>query len=482
MARLPHILVVDDQHSIRLMLESGLSLNGFRVSCARNGAEALTAASTKEFDAVISDIYMPDGDGLTMVQELRALLPALPIVLMTAQGSVELAVRAVEEGATDFIAKPFEVSAVAALLRRHLSAASQAADVGTDISNLVADISRSGLVGKSPAMVGVYRLIARAARSDAPVLVMGESGTGKELVARAIHEFSTRKKKPFVAVNCSGLTDTLLEAELFGHTKGAFTGAAVERSGLFEAADGGTIFLDELASTSAGFQASLLRVLQSGEVRKVGSTQTRQIDVRVIGASNASLREMAAAAQFRPDLFYRLSVITLELPTLRERGGDVEVLVAHFLRAATVEGKPPYRLTREAALALRSYAFPGNVRELENAIRRAVALCPNDMITLDCLPPEIAAATGTPKESAASHNERTIIADRPTMDELQRRYLQLVLDENQGRKRRAAMVLGLDRRTVQRLVAKYRLRAISDRDSEENTGAEAPEDADGGNP
>ena len=425
MARQPHILVVDDEHSIRLMLESGLSLNGFRVSFARNGAEALAAAPTQEFDAVISDIYMPDGDGLTLVQDLRALFPALPIILMTAQGSVELAVRAVEEGATDFIAKPFEVSAVAALLRRCLSAASEAADTGTDISTLVDDISRSGLVGKSPAMVGVYRLIARAARSDAPVLVMGESGTGKELVARAIHDFSSREKKPFVAVNCSGLTDTLLEAELFGHTRGAFTGAVGERSGLFEAADSGTIFLDELASTSAGFQASLLRVLQSGEVRRVGSTQSKRIDVRVIGASNASLREMAAAAQFRPDLFYRLSVITLELPALRQRGGDIDVLVAHFLRAATPEGKPPYRLTGEAALALRSYPFPGNVRELE-----------------------IAVALGTPTASVTSHNEATIIADRPSMDELQRRYLQLVLDENQGKKRRAAAVLGLDRRTV----------------------------------
>src|SRR3977135_4133545 len=341
-----HILVVDDQHSIRLMLESGLSLNGFHVSCARNGTEALEAASTGKFDAVISDIYMPDGDGLGMVQKLRAVFPSLPIILMTAQGSVELAVRAVEEGATDFIAKPFEVSAVAALLKRHLSAASEAADAGTDISTLVAGISRSGLVGKSPAMVGIYRLIARAARSDAPVLVMGESGTGKELVARAIHDFSPREKKPFVAVNCSGLTDTLLEAELFGHTKGAFTGAIGERSGLFEAAEGGTAFVGDIGSTSAGFAGSLFCVLQAGEVRRVGSTQTKRIDVRVIGASNASLREMAAAGRFRPDLFYRLSVITLELPTLRERGGDVDLLVAHFLHSVAVEGKPPYRLTR----------------------------------------------------------------------------------------------------------------------------------------
>jgi len=475
-----HILVVDDQHSIRLMLESGLSLNGFRVSCARNGTEALAAASTGKFDAVISDIYMPDGDGLEMVQKLRSVSPSLPIILMTAQGSVELAVRAVEEGATDFIAKPFEVSAVAALLRRCLSAASEAPHAGGEVSSLVAGISRSGLVGKSPAMVRVYRLIARAARSDAPVLVMGESGTGKELVARAIHDFSPREKKSFVAVNCSGLTDTLLEAELFGHTKGAFTGAVGDRSGLFEAADEGTIFLDELASTSPGFQASLLRVLQSGEVRRVGSTQTRRVDVRVIGASNASLREMAAAAQFRPDLFYRLSVIALELPPLRERGGDVDVLVAHFLRAAAAEGNPPFRLTREAALALRSYSFPGNVRELENAIRRAIALCPNDVITLDCLPPEIAASSGTRKETDFSRDEGTIIADRPTVDELQHRYLQLVLDENQGKKRRAAAILGLDRRTVQRLVAKYRLRHAPEDEPEENADMEASEDVNGG--
>jgi DNA-binding NtrC family response regulator len=475
-----HILVVDDQPSIRLMLESGLSLSGFRVSCARNGTEAVIAANSKKIDAVISDIYMPDGDGLEMVHKLRMVAPSLPIILMTARGSVELAVQAVEEGATDFIAKPFEVSAVAALLRRHLSAASERAGPDTDASTIAEGVSRSGLVGKSPAMVGVYRLIARAARSDAPVLVMGESGTGKELVARAIHDFSTREKKPFITVNCSGLTDTLLESELFGHTRGAFTGAVGERSGLFEAADGGTIFLDELASTSAGFQASLLRVLQSGEVRRVGSTQTKRVDVRVIGASNASLRDMAAAAQFRPDLFYRLSVITLELPPLREREGDVDVLVAHFLRAAVSDGHVLFRLTREVAEALRIYPFPGNVRELENAIRRAVALCANDVITLDCLPSEIVAATRVRKDGDHSPDERTIIADRPTVNELQRRYLQLVLDENQGKKRRAAAVLGLDRRTVQRLVARYRLRFVSEGEGEENSDSETSENSDHG--
>ena len=465
---LPHILVVDDQRNIRLMLETGLAVNGFRVNCARNGAEALAAVRSQPFDGVISDIYMPDVDGLQLVKELRLGWPSLPIILMTAQGSLELAVRAVEEGATDFIAKPFEVRAVAALVRRHLSAASEVSDSSDGGSTLLDSISRSGLHGKSPAMVAVYRIIACAARSDARVLIIGESGTGKELVARAIHDFSPREKGPFIAVNCGGLTDTLLEAELFGHAKGAFTGAVGERSGLFEAAHGGTIFLDELASTSAGFQASLLRVLQSGEIRRVGSTQTKQVDVRIIGASNASLHQMAADAQFRPDLFYRLSVITLELPPLRDREGDIEILLGHFLRSAAEEEKRPFRLTREAARRLRSYPYPGNVRELENAVRRAVALCPNDMITVDCLPPEIAAGNVALGGSAAPRNEQTILGDRPTMDELQRRYLQLILDENQGNKRRAAMALGLDRRTVQRLVTRYKLRAAADGELEED--------------
>lgn len=474
--RVPHILVVDDQHSIRLMLETGLSANGFCVDCARNGTEALAAVGNQTFDAVISDIYMPDVDGLQLVRELRLRWPSLPIILMTAQGSVEVAVRAVEEGATDFIAKPFEVRSVAGLIKRHLSAASEASDstgsTGAAVSSLVDNISRTGLHGKSPAMVEVYRIIARAARSEAPVLVMGESGTGKELVARAIHDFSPREKDPFIAVNCGGLTDTLLEAELFGHAKGAFTGAVGERSGLFEAAHGGTIFLDELASTSSGFQASLLRVLQSGEIRRVGSTQTKRVDVRIIGASNASLRQMAAESQFRPDLFYRLSVLTLELPPLRDREGDIDILVAHFLRTAAREEKHPFRLTRGASQMLRSYPYPGNVRELENAVRRAVALCPNDMITVDCLPPEIAAGQRVTNDWAAPQNEQTIVGDRPTMDELQRRYLQLILDENQGKKRRAARVLGLDRRTVQRLVSRYMLRAAADAELEEDVDPE----------
>ena len=460
----PHILVADDERSIRLTLETGLTLNGFRVTCARTGREALQAARVATFDAVVSDIFMPDGDGLELLHELRAIAPKIPIILITAQGSVELAVRAVEEGANDFIAKPFEVSALAGLVRRHLKARQEArGDTAVDEGPSVEAFSRSGLVGRSAAMVSVYKLIAHAARTEATVLVLGESGTGKELVARAIHDFSPRAGKPFVAVNCAGLTDTLLEAELFGHTRGSFTGATADRAGLFEAADGGTLFLDELASTSPAFQVSLLRVLQLGEVRRVGSTEVRRVNVRVIAASNAPLPELVAAGSFRPDLFYRLSVLTIELPPLRERVGDVESLALHFLRRLNNEEESPLRLSRNVIVALNGYAFPGNVRELENAMTRAAALCSGGIITIDCLPPGIVAAA---HNAALSGNDpvSTLATDRPTIAELQRRYLQLILTEVGGNRRRAASVLGVNRRTIQRLIARYDLFSLAEKD------------------
>lgn len=464
MHNIPHVLVVDDERSIRMMLEAGLTLNGFRVTTARTGVEACEFARSTSFDAVVSDVCMPEGDGLELVRELRSLNANLPIVLITAQGSLELAVQAVRDGATDFIAKPFEVAAIASLLRRHLQAQREVEnEAGAGAPSLSETLSISGLVGRSPAMVAAYKLIALAARTQAPVLITGESGTGKELVARAVHDCGAKKSRPFLAVNCSGLTDTLLEAELFGHTRGAYTGAVGERPGLFEAADGGTLFLDELASTSAAFQASLLRVLQSGEVRRLGSTQAKQVNVRVLAASNASLKDLAAAGHFRSDLFYRLSVLNIELPPLRERSGDVDLLASHFLQQTADETRPALRMAREVTEALRNYPFPGNVRELENALRRAAAVCSGGIITLDCLPPEISGVTSATLRDGDA--ERALVADRPTMDEMQRRYLQFVLDENGGNRRRAASVLGLDRRTVQRLIARYQLRALADADT-----------------
>ena len=457
----PHILVADDERSIRLTLETGLTLNGFRVTCARTGREAIQAARDSHFDAVISDVIMPDGDGLEVLRSLRAISPTVPIILITAQGSVELAVRAVSEGASDFIAKPFEVAALASLVRRHLKARAEAEpNDAAQEGALIHEFSGSGLIGRSAAMVNVYKLIAYAARTDATVLVLGESGTGKELVARAVHQFSPRADKPFLAVNCSGLTDTLLEDELFGHKRGAFTGAAKDRAGFFEAADGGTLFLDELASTSANFQTSLLRVLQLGEVRPVGSTEARRVNVRVIGASNAPLEQLVSSGQFRADLFYRLSVLSIELPPLRQRAGDIDLLARHFLDRTG--GQSQLTLSQEAADALNAYPFPGNVRELENAMTRAVALCSGGLITIDCLPPNISAGSGS---AGTAKSSVSLIDDRPTMEELERRYLELVLTEVGGNRRRAASVLGLNRRTIQRLIARHDLFAVADKDT-----------------
>ena len=473
----PHILVADDERSIRLTLETGLTLNGFRVTCARTGREAVEAAKASHFDAVISDVLMPDGDGLDVVRDLRTVSPGVPIILITAQGSVELAVRAVSEGASDFIAKPFEIAALAALVRRHLSARSEADRMARSDSEVLDEFSRSGLVGRSNVMVSVYKLIAHAARMDATVLVLGESGTGKELVARAIHDFSPRAGKPFLAINCAGLTDTLLEAELFGHMKGSFTGATSDRAGLFEAADGGTLLLDEIATTSPAFQASLLRALQLGEVRRVGSTEVRRVNVRVIAASNAPLNELVAAGSFRADLFYRLSVLAIDIPPLRERSGDVEALALHFLRRLNSYEGSPLRLSSEVIDALNAYAFPGNVRELENAMTRAAALCTGGVITLDCLPPGIVAAAHDAVSLKRSDPVAKLAADRPTIEELQRRYLQIILTEVGGNRRRAASVLGLNRRTIQRLIARYDLFSLAEKDVVEDDESATEDEA-----
>jgi DNA-binding NtrC family response regulator len=455
----PQILIVDDEKSIRLALETGLTLEGFNVSSARSGNEAISTVRAQAFDAVICDVFMPDGDGLSFVREVRAGNSNTPIILITAQGSLDLTVQAIAEGATDFIAKPFEVGALAELLRRCITVRREAERA--EVEPETVDFSSSGLIGRSPRMISVYKLIAHAARSDAAVLIIGESGTGKELVAHAVHGLSPRKDRPFVAVNCSGLTDTLLEAELFGHARGAFTGAINDRAGLIESAEGGTLFLDELASTSPAFQASLLRTLQSGEVRRVGSTNTRRVDVRVIAASNAPLQELVDAEKFRADLYYRLSVLTIDLPPLRERPGDIDLLTQHLLHRLG-DGRP-YLLTKEAAEALRSYRFPGNVRELENALIRAAALAADFVITLDCLPPGIGQIT---PHTVSTDAAGEILADRPTMDELQRRYLQLILTETGGNRRRTAALLGLNRRTIQRLIAKYQLAGLTEAETE----------------
>ena len=442
------ILVADDEKASRMALEIPLRLSGYEVTTAAGGREAIALGRERRFDIALVDIYMPDLNGLEVLHALREIDPRLRVIVLTAQGSLEIALRAIEEGAFEFIAKPYAIEEMLALVER---AAGHPDTPSAPAPDAEASFSASGLIGHSPAMVRAYKLTAQAARSHATVLIEGESGTGKELIARAIHRHSARTSHPFTAVNCSALTETLLESELFGYTKGSFTGAQADRAGLFESTEKGTIFLDELAGTSPSFQASLLRVLQEKEVRRVGGREARPIDVRVIGATNRNLEEMVAREEFRADLFYRLGVLTIQLPPLRERGEeDIALLIHHFLRGHTRERGDEIRISEAALDLLGRYPWPGNVRELENTIAHAVAVCNTSLITVDDLPSRIVERALPPipvKPRAVS-----LIDDRPSLAELDRRYAQLILSETEGNKSRAAEILGIDRRTIYRLL------------------------------
>jgi len=446
-SRFHKVLVVDDERGARMTLEVPLRLSGYDVSAAAGGREAIALGQGKNFDVVLTDIYMPDLNGLEVVREFRRMSPDTKIIAVTAQGSLEIALQAIEEGAFDFIAKPFNIDEVLALVGR---AARHSATTQAAVSGHEHDFSASGLIGHSPQMARAYKLTAHAARSNATVLIEGESGVGKELIARAIHRHSSRANRPFIAVNCSAMTETLLESELFGHTRGSFTGAAADRPGLFESADGGSVFLDELSATSQSFQASLLRVLQEKEVRRIGAAVARKVDTRVIGATNVNLEEMVERGAFRSDLFYRLSVLTITLPPLRERGAeDIALLAHHFLKKYGREPGAPVRVGEDALDLLSRYPWPGNVRELENSIEYAVAVCNDHLITINDLPQRIVERAAPPSAPAA-HPGVSFIDDRPSLAEMERRYVQLILAETDGNKSRAAEILGIDRRTIYR--------------------------------
>ena len=449
---MPHttrVLVVDDERGARMALEVPLRLSGYDVVAVANGREAVTLGQAKRFDVVLTDIFMPGMTGLEVVREFRRMSPDTKIIAITAQGSLEIALQAIEEGAFDFIAKPFEIDEVLALVGRaaHHSQTAQAASSESD-----QDFSASGLIGHSPQMVRAYKLTAYAARTQTTVLIEGESGTGKELIARAIHRYSPRVERPFTAVNCSALTETLLESELFGYTRGSFTGAAGDRPGLFESTDGGTIFLDELGTTSPSFQASLLRVLQEREVRRIGSREARKVDVRIIGSTNINLQELVQRGMFRSDLFYRLSVLVINLAPLRDRGSeDIASLAYHFLKKYRRDGTPQINIGKDVLELLARYPWPGNVRELENTIEHAVAVCTDHLITINDLPQRIL-DLAAPADVQSRHAPVSLIDDRPTLAELDRRYIQVILSETGGNKSRAAEILGIDRRTLYRYI------------------------------
>jgi DNA-binding NtrC family response regulator len=436
------ILVADDERGARLALEVPLRLSGYEVTAVGSGREAIERGRGEHFDVVLTDVFMPDVGGLDVIREFRRLDPDTKVIALTAQGSLEIAMEAIQEGAADFIAKPFDIGQVMAVVERAAASGYAADEQGEP------ELSGSGLIGHSPQMVRVYKLTAHAARTDTTVLIEGESGTGKELVARSIHRYSRRAERPFTAINCSALTETLLESELFGYAKGSFTGANADRPGLFEGTNGGIILLDELGTTGASLQASLLRVLQEKEVRRIGEREARKVDVRVIGATNRNLEGLVESGEFRADLFYRLGVLRIRLPPLRERGPeDLKLLVRHFLRKYGA-GK---QIASEAMEILSRHTWPGNVRELENTVEHAVAVCTNHVVRAGDLPEYIVAQVPAPAASPTARARPLSLADdRPTLDELCRRYTHLVLSEADGNKSRAAEVLGINRRTLYR--------------------------------
>ena len=440
------ILVVDDDKASCELLSEILTSQDWAVETANTPEKALILSNQTNFDLVISDINLESSlSGLDLLKRLRE---KSPVILVTGFGSLESAVEATREGAWDFISKPFKVDEILATAKRAL-------EQNTEQEIVQAKNFTSGaMVGSSPKMIELYKEIARVAPTRSTVLILGESGTGKELVARAIHQNSPRKDKNFVAVNCGALTETLLEAELFGHAKGSFTGANADRRGLWEEADGGTLFLDEIGETSLAMQVKLLRALQEGEIRRVGSNQNRQVDARIIAATNRALETEVKAGNFREDLFYRLSVVTLSVPTLRERAADIAVLVEKFLRTARKNtGRENLRFSEDALKTLAVYDWKGNVRELESAVEYAALRARGNEILTEDLPVKMLSEEF--KQAATRFHLSELYADLPSLDELEKRYLLHVLEKANGNRTKAAEILGVDRRTLYNKLRQY---------------------------
>ena len=371
------ILIVDDEENILHSFNRVLSDKGYEVFTARSGAEAIQFASDNEVNLVLMDINMPEMGGMEAFQKIKAVSPKVPIIMMTGFGSTEATIETMRMGAYDYITKPFDMNEIQMLIDKSLlqSKLTQTVNIGNQQNDGEIFVNTQAIVGKSAVMQDLYKLIGKVAGSNIPVLIQGESGTGKELVARAVYQYSDRKDKPFIAVNCAAIPETLLESELFGHEKGAFTGANDRRIGRFEQCNGGTLFLDEIGDMPLVIQAKLLRVLQSGEIERLGSNETIKVDVRIISATNKDLETAILGNQFREDLYYRLNVVTLHVPPLRDRKDDVPVLIDYFINKFNFELKKQVsKVPKSVQNKLLEYYWPGNVRELENVIKRAVVL------------------------------------------------------------------------------------------------------------
>ncbi|HEY3357605.1 MAG TPA: sigma-54 dependent transcriptional regulator [Polyangia bacterium] len=446
------VLIVDDDRMMCETLEAGLTRRGYRTAWQTSALDAFELLAATDFDVVVTDVNMTGMNGLELCERIAANRPDLPVIVITAFGSMETAVSALRVGAYDFITKPFDLDALELTLERAMQARLLREGVKR-LREAMADSPRfEGLLGASQAMKRVYDLLERVAESDASVLVTGESGTGKELVARALHRRSPRREGPFMAINCSAMPETLLESELFGHARGAFTDAKTSHQGLFAQAHGGTLFLDEIGEMPLGLQPKLLRALQERVVRPVGGDGEVAFDARVITATNRDIEARVRDRRFREDLFYRVNVIHVHLPPLRSRGNDVLLLAQHFVEHfAGLTAKNVSGLSPAAAERLLAYAWPGNVRELQNCLERAVALTRFEQITVEDLPDKIRAYRGANLPLADSGAPPELVP----MEEVERRYVLRVLDAVGGNKTLAAQILKVDRKTLYRKLERY---------------------------
>jgi len=438
---MPRILLVDDDAETCKFLEELLEAPDRQFVSVQDPDAALTRIERDSFDLLISDINLnAPRSGIDLLRRFRT-EQSRPVVLISGFGTLETAIEAVRAGAFDYISKPFDIAEIKRIIERALLQGVRQAD---STAEMPAGATGT-LIGRTAPMLDVYKQIAHAADSSAPVLIAGESGVGKELVARAIHAHSKRGREPFVAINCGAIADTLLESELFGHQRGAFTGAIVDHKGVFEQADDGTVLLDEIGDTTPALQVRLLRVLEESEVRPVGGNRSIRVSARVIAATNLPLEQAVADGRFRQDLYYRLSVIVIRVPPLRERRADIPLLIGSFLDAANRRAGQKKRLSTDALDALMRYAWPGNVRELANTIERLVVSSRGSLIEVFDLPDS--AVHPVPRAQPFS--------DLPTLDDLERRYLLHVLEAANGNRTRAAEILGIDRRTLYRMAERF---------------------------
>jgi two-component system nitrogen regulation response regulator GlnG len=474
---LPTVLIADDDRSIRTVLTQALGRAGYQVRATSSAATLWRWVEDGEGDVVITDVIMPDENGLDLIPRIRRIRPELPVIVMSAQSTLTTAVQATQRGAFDYLPKPFDLTDLLAVVDRALKQPVQLSHQ-TEAQKPNPDEALP-LIGRSPAMQEIYRIIARLTTTDLTVMINGESGAGKELVARALHDYGRRRAGPFVAINMAAIPRELIESELFGHERGAFTGATNRHVGRFEQANGGTLFLDEIGDMPPEAQTRLLRVLQEGEFTTVGGRQPIRANARIVAATHRDLRALIRSGQFREDLFYRLNVVPIRLPPLRERPDDIPVLAQHFLNKAQAEGLPAKTIDPAAMAMLSAYRWPGNVRELENLIRRLAALVPQPVITEAILAQELAdyavaeepapAASGDDADSMTTvverHISRLLAAIRESgeegvlyeraLAELERPLIRMTLAETRGNQIRAAALLGLNRNTLRKKIREH---------------------------